>query len=80
MLDSFPVPYLLDGRRPFKISYDDSRGIFQAHAFSESRLEWERVEVSRDFNALFAKCTGEGMSYDGATEDALYRASFGPTP
>ncbi len=60
-----------DSRRPFFISFDDRREIFRAHALDESGTRWNLVEVSRDFNELFSKCTERGMSYDGADFDAL---------
>ena len=72
MFDTSQVPYVLDGRPPFKISYDSLHGVFKAHAyFSESYPRWDIVDDSHDFNDLFAKCTHAGMSYDGATEEAL---------
>ena len=78
MLDDLTVPYLLDSRPVFQIDYDEDEGIFDAYACSRSQRKWKRVDSSNSFNELHHRCTAKGMSYDGATDEALYRARFNP--
>ena len=67
---------LTDGRLPFRISYQPVHQVFRAHALDSVRDKWVLVEVSTEFNALFTKCAGRGMAFDGATEEA-HRLSDG---
>ena len=78
MFGELTVPYFLDSHPVFQIDYNEDEGIFDAYACSKSHKEWEWVDSSRNFNELHRRCRAEGMSYDGATEEALYRAKFKP--
>ena len=77
MLDDYTLPRFLDSRPVFQIGYDDERDTFRAYACSRDLRRWVQVRSSSDFDELHRKCEAEGMSYYGATYDALYRYQFG---
>ena len=77
MFADLTVPYFLDSRPVFQIDYDEDEDVFDAYVCSRNHKEWVWLRSSGDFDELFRRCTAQGISYDGATEDALYRAAFG---
>ena len=52
----------------FRIGFNHKHGIFTAGTPAGAL-----VEVETDFNALYEKCKNQGMVYDGASYEALYR-------
>lgn len=77
MRDALAVPHFTDDRPVFHIYYDDDDGVYRAEACSRKLQMWVDVRSSSNFKELCRKCEAEGMSYYGATYDALYRYQFG---
>lgn len=77
MLADLTVPYFLDDRPVFQIDYDEDEGVFDAYVCSRNQRQWVWLRSSGDFDELYRRCTTQGIAYEGATEDALYRATFG---
>ena len=77
MRNALTVPRFIDDISVFHIYYDDEHGVYRAEACSRELRRWVQVRSSNSFDELYHRCMSEGMSYYGATDEALYRYQFG---